>query len=123
MIEDHVKAARHSKLAVAAYLASTIGLICTGDISIYSSIPAGYAYWKYGWKPAVEFEKNPTLENAKKLKYGSYWPFTIFMAAVILGIVQRVYKNIYHQEVLPIDEKKDNEAEAQEKVIEIAKTA
>lgn len=123
MLEDHVKAARHSKLAVAGYLASTIGLICTGDISIYSSLPAGYAFWKYGWKPAVEFEKNPTLENAKKLKYGSYWPFTVFMVAVILGIVQRVYMNVYHQEVLPVDENKENEAKDQEKVVEIAKTA
>jgi len=120
MLEDPIKAARHSKLAVAGYLASTIGLICTGDISIYSSIPAGYAYWKYGWKPAVEFEKNPSLENAKKMKYNSYWPFTVFMLSVILGILQRVYLHEYHQEVLPEEVKKETtQVKAEEVQVDI----
>lgn len=115
MLDDPVKAARHAKLAVAGYLASVIGLIATGDISIYSSIPAGYAFWKYGWKPAVEFEKNPTLENAKKMKYGSYWPFTVFTVAVILGILQRVYMHKYHADlVAPSEGENKVEEEKQE---------
>jgi len=116
MLEDPLVAARHAKLAVAGYLASTIGLICTGDISIYSSIPAAYTYWKYGWKPAKEFEMSPTLENAKKMKYTSYLPFTVFTMAVILGIIQRVYLHEYHKKYLPEEIKKEegSKGESQE---------
>jgi len=96
MIEDPVKAGRHVKFAFAGYLASLAGLIYSGGINPYLTIPTFYWLYKYGWQPGAEFQKNPTLENAKKMKYGSYVPFTIFFSLVVLGLAEKVYLEEFH---------------------------
>jgi len=96
MIEDPVRAGTHVKLAFGGYMVSLLGLAYTGAINPFLTVPSLYWFYKYGWKPGVEFQKNPTVENAKKMKYGSYVPFTLFFGLLILGLAQKVYMEEFH---------------------------
>ena len=77
-------------------MVSLLGLAYTGAINPFLTVPSLYWFYKYGWKPGVEFQKNPTVENAKKMKYGSYVPFTLFFGLLILGLAQKVYMEEFH---------------------------
>lgn len=96
MIEDAKRASKHVKYAFGGYLISYIGLMYTGFINPFLALPTMPFLYKYGWKPGVEFGENPSVENAKKMKRGSYIPFTLFFLLVLLGLAEKVYKKQFH---------------------------
>jgi protoheme IX farnesyltransferase len=115
MIEDPNLATKHVKAAFVGYIVSMLGMIYGGLINPYLALATAPYLYKYGWTPGVAFGQNPTVEMAQKMKKGSYIPFTIFFALVLLGLAEKTYLRTFHMGIDTFDTQKKTEQKKEEK--------
>lgn len=87
MINDHKKASTIMKAAIAAMGTSVAMLTATGSFSYVGAAIVGYYLGSGSYKSVLDFEKDPSTQNAKQLKRKAYMPFTIFFVFIMLNIM------------------------------------
>ncbi len=99
MIEDPILACKHMKLALMLKLVS--GSVVFAGLSLnplyISNLVLGYGLWKYSYIPLKNFEKEPTIKNAKILKRKSYNHLMIFFGVIFANNVWLLGKKYFEK--------------------------
>ena len=99
MIEDPVLACKHMKLALMLKLVS--GSLVFAGLSLnplyISNLALVYGLWKYSYIPLKNFEKEPTIKNAKILKTKSYNHLMIFFGVIFANNIWLLGKKYFEK--------------------------
>lgn len=95
MINDHKKASTIMKASIGAMASSVCLLTYAGSFSYTGAALMFYYLGNGSYKSVIDFEKDPSVQNAKQLKRKAYMPFTFFFVFIVLNIMGLTPEQIY----------------------------